>query len=246
MNARPKPSVTRDRLLLAAAQLLHESPGGTVSTRAVCERAGVQAPTLYHHFGSKQGLLDAVVNYGFTQYIRGGEPGDTGDGEPGGDPVERVRQGWDDHVRYGLDHPSFYVLLYGQIEPGVPCTLTSRAEAMLLDLLTAVAREGRLRVSPAEAARQIAAANVGVTLSLISRPDGEADLGTSHQVREALIAALIDDASTPPDENAMPTIRTLAVTLSAALEGGTAALSAGEVTMLREWLSRLADQSPTA
>ncbi|GAA1304426.1 TetR family transcriptional regulator [Planotetraspora silvatica] len=253
MSARPKPSVTRDRLLLAAAQLLHESPGKPVSTRAICERAGVQAPTLYHHFGSKQGLLDAVVNYGFTQYVQAGAPGapgapgDAEDGDAGGDPVARIRQGWDDHVGYGLDHPSFYVLLYGRIEPGVPCTLTSRAEAMLLGLLTAVAREGRLRVTPAEAARQIAAANVGVTLSLIARPDGDADLGTSHQVREALIDALIVDASESPEKDAAPTVRTLAVALSAALESGTAALSAGEVTMLREWLRRLAtDQSPSA
>ncbi|GII32137.1 TetR/AcrR family transcriptional regulator [Planotetraspora mira] len=247
MSSRPKPSVTRDRLLLATAQLLHESPGKPVSTRAICERAGVQAPTLYHHFGSKQGLLDAVVNYGFTQYVQAGAPGDAGDGDTGGDPVARIRQGWDDHVRYGLDHPSFYVLLYGRIEPGIPCTLTSRAEAMLLGLLTAVAREGRLRVTPAEAARQIAAANVGVTLSLIARPDGDADLGTSHQVREALIGALVVDASVPPDKGAAPTVRTLAVALSAALDDGTAVLSAGEVTMLREWLRRLAaDQSPSA
>jgi len=52
-----------DRLLLAAGQLLHEAKGGNVSTRAICDRAGVQAPTLYHHFGSKQGLLDAVVKF---------------------------------------------------------------------------------------------------------------------------------------------------------------------------------------
>src|SRR2546428_13217209 len=112
-----KPSAVRDRLLLAAAQLLHEAGGKEVSTRAICERAGVQAPTLYHHFGSKQGLLDAVVNYGFTQYVQAPSPG--------GDPVDRIREGWDRHVEYGLAHPAFYVLLYGQIEPGVPCNLTS-------------------------------------------------------------------------------------------------------------------------
>ena len=50
----------RDRLLLAAAELLEA--GSAVSTRAVCDRAGVQAPTLYHHFGSKQGLIDAVAS----------------------------------------------------------------------------------------------------------------------------------------------------------------------------------------
>jgi AcrR family transcriptional regulator len=28
----------------------------------------VTAPTLYHHFGSKDGLIDAVVQFGFSQY----------------------------------------------------------------------------------------------------------------------------------------------------------------------------------
>src|ERR1700680_1614434 len=60
---------TRDRLLLAAAELMHQSGEPTVSTRAVCERAGVEAPTLYHHFGSKQGLIDAVIQHGFNQYV---------------------------------------------------------------------------------------------------------------------------------------------------------------------------------
>ncbi|MFC4858617.1 TetR/AcrR family transcriptional regulator [Actinophytocola glycyrrhizae] len=55
---------TRDRLLTAATELLTASP--EVSTRAICERAGVQAPTLYHYFGNKQGLLAAVVEDRFT------------------------------------------------------------------------------------------------------------------------------------------------------------------------------------
>src|SRR5260221_6319001 len=76
------PSTTRDRLLLAAGQLLHQSEDGRLSTRAICERAGVQAPTLYHHFGSKQGLLDAVINFGFSQYVQA-----TGEEADGDDPI---------------------------------------------------------------------------------------------------------------------------------------------------------------
>ncbi|MGY2061225.1 TetR/AcrR family transcriptional regulator, partial [Nocardia gipuzkoensis] len=60
---------TRTRLLDAAAQLLVESSGKQITTRAICELAGVQAPTLYHHFGDKQGLLDAVATYGFERYL---------------------------------------------------------------------------------------------------------------------------------------------------------------------------------
>ena len=60
---------TRERILRAAARLLAESGGAPVSTRAVCAAAGVGAPTLYHHFGDKEGLLDAVVTYGFERYL---------------------------------------------------------------------------------------------------------------------------------------------------------------------------------
>jgi AcrR family transcriptional regulator len=218
---------TRDRLLLAAGQLLHEAAGGPVSTRAICERAGVQAPTLYHHFGSKQGLLDAVVNYGFTQYVQA--PG------PGGDPVGRIRAGWDRHVEYGLENPAFYVLLYGQIEPGVPCNLTSSAEAMLLELFTPLARAGQLRVEAEDAARQFAAANSGVTLSLIAQPEGRRDLAMSAQVRDAVLAGLLTD-----EPAAGSSVSALAVALSTALADDVEELTTTERHLLREWLHRLA------
>src|ERR1700754_1570583 len=102
----------RDRLLLAAAELLEESGDRPASTRAICERAGVTAPTLYHHFGSKQGLLDAVLNHGFTQYVAA---------EESADPLRDLRDGWDSHVGYGLAQPAFYALLYGRVRPGRPC-----------------------------------------------------------------------------------------------------------------------------
>jgi AcrR family transcriptional regulator len=232
------PNATRDRLLLAAAQLLHESEGGRVSTRAICERAGVQAPTLYHHFGSKQGLLEAVINYGFSQYVRA-----TGEEAGGDDPIGAVGNGWDRHVRFGLEHPSFYVLLYGRIQPGTPCTLTGSAEAMLLELLTLAARRGLLRVPPADAAAQIAAANVGVTLSLIAQPEDERDLQLSSHVRDAVLAAIVAPAGPgrgSSDPSTPPSIASLAVALTAALDDGDAVLSATEVALLREWLGRLA------
>lgn len=219
---------TRDRLLLAAGQLLHEAQGGPVSTRAICERAGVQAPTLYHHFGSKQGLLDAVVNYGFTQYVQAPAAG--------GDPVDRIRAGWDRHVEYGLENPQFYVLLYGQIEPGVPCNLTSSAEAMLLELFTPLARDGRLRVDAAEAARQFAAANSGVTLSLIAQPADARDLAMSTQVREAVLTGLLAE---PPAEGS--SVGALSVALSTALEDDVDQLTTTERHLLREWLHRLSN-----
>ena len=110
-------SPARDRLLLAGAHLLHEAQGGDVSTRAICELAGVQAPTLYHHFDSKQGLLDAVVSHGFRQFLKVRRSF----GPAPDHPITDVKNGWDSHVMFGLEHPSFYAHVYGNVRAGVPC-----------------------------------------------------------------------------------------------------------------------------
>jgi AcrR family transcriptional regulator len=219
----------RDRLLSAAAQLL-ETGDRSFSTRAVCDLAGVKAPTLYHHFGNKQGLIDAVLQHGFTQYV--GSP------TMSADPVQDIRDGWDKHVEFGLAHPAFYALLYGDVQPGRPCAVTSPATDMLLELLDEAARQGRLRVPPAEAAAQILAANVGVTLSLISQPE---DRGLSDRVREAALAAVL----VAPKESRTGSPRaTAAIALTAALDQDPNGLTPGELTLLRELLARLgADQS---
>ena len=223
-------STTRDRLLHAAAELLRESTNRDVSTRAICERAGVQAPTLYHYFGNKQGLLDAVVNDRFTQHMRDAAGAHD-------DPVVSIRDGWDHHVRFGLDQPSFYVLVHGEIQPGVPCSLTSTAERLQLELLNRVARDGRLTVAPSVAAKQIVAANVGATLSLIATP-GEPDLAWSVRLRDTVLAAVIDGEDTA--RPAGGTLSTMAVGFLATLDQDGGGFTDGETTLLREWLHRIA------
>jgi AcrR family transcriptional regulator len=52
----------RDSLLAAAAALFAELGYDAVTTRQILERAGVEAPSLYHHFGSKLGLYRAVLS----------------------------------------------------------------------------------------------------------------------------------------------------------------------------------------
>ena len=69
---------------------------------------GCRRPTLDHHFGDKDGLLDAVVVYGFQRYLaeKRARPST-------GDPVEDLRRGWDQHVEFGRAQPAFYALMYG-------------------------------------------------------------------------------------------------------------------------------------
>jgi AcrR family transcriptional regulator len=215
----PSPDA-RDRLLTAAAELLEAAQGAEVSTRAITERAGVQAPTLDHHFGSKRGLEDAVVTHGFKRFLAEREAA----GE-GSDPIDDIREGWDLHVRYGLENPSFYGLIYGRAVPGKPCGVVAEVEAMILRALEPAAREGRLRVPAPRAAREILAASTGVVLTLIT--SGE-DPSLSEEVREAVLARIV----TAPGP-----LAEAAEALDAAL--GQSELSAAETALMREWLGRL-------
>jgi len=215
----PSPDA-RDRLLTAAAELLDAAQGAEVSTRAITERAGVQAPTLYHHFGSKRGLEDAVVTHGFKRFLAEREAA----GERS-DPIDDIREGWDLHVRYGLENPSFYGLIYGRAVPGKPCGVVAEVEAMILRALEPAARAGRLRVPAERAAREILAASTGVVLTLITSGEDES---LSREVREAVLGRIV----TAPGP-----LAEAAEALDAAL--GQSALSAAESALMREWLGRL-------
>jgi AcrR family transcriptional regulator len=224
----------RERILQAAAKLLADSGGEPVSTRAVLAEAGVGAPTLYHHFGDKQGLLDAVVAHGFTQYLA-----DRRALPAGADPLDGLRREWDDHVRFGLANPAFYTLMYGSARPGRRPAAADEAQAPLLESLDRAARAGLLRVPPEAAARMVLAANIGVTLTLVTDPEESPDNDLSTRTREAVLAAVAVDpaAGAAPEQTPLPA---LAISLGAALgQDGAHVLTPGERGLLREWLGRL-------
>ncbi len=150
-----------------------------------------------------------------------------------------VRDGWDRHVQFGLDHPAFYVLLYGRIEPGRPCAITGPAHTMLCELLTAAAQHGLLRVPPAQAAGQILAANTGVTLALITQPGNDRDPNLSASVREAAIAGVLRHPAEAATSGRPDHVAT-ATTLRALIQDKPAALTTGEHILLQELLERLA------
>lgn len=60
---------TRDILLAAALKVLEEEGEAQFSTRRVCTIANVTAPTLYHHYGSADGLLSAAIAEAFAQFL---------------------------------------------------------------------------------------------------------------------------------------------------------------------------------
>jgi AcrR family transcriptional regulator len=231
----------RERLLEAAARLLADSGGAPISTRAVCEAAGVRAPTLYHHFGDKQGLLDAVASHGFETFLAGKRAL-----EAAGDPIEDLRRGWDDHVEFGLTHPALYALMYGSPRPGRRPAAADEAERLLLGRLRRAAQAGRLRLPPEAAARTVLAANVGVVVLLTSDPGQNPDPDLSPRTRDAVLAAITtaapDAGPSAAEPAAGPAVH--AIALAAALDDGPAGeFTPAERALLREWLGRLAKRA---
>jgi AcrR family transcriptional regulator len=215
---------SRDRLLDAAAELLDESADHDVSTRAICERAGVQAPTLYHHFGNKQGLLATVVVEAFTTHLGANTAPDN--------PVDALRFTWAEHLRFGVERPNIYTYAFGQLRSGEPAGLATVAERALLDRLNEVARHGMLRVAPEVAASRLFAANVGATLARIATPDFDTD-----GLLDSVLADVLADGPAPVRGGGLTTV---AVAFLAALDQDSRELTTGELTLLREWLNRLA------
>ena len=179
---------TRSRLLDAAADLIASSPGDDFSLRAICDAVGVKMPTLYHYFGSKQGLTEAVIERGFDLYLD-----QKAAHESTADPINDIRQGWDAHVEFGITNPGFYTLMYGTVHPGAFPAAQSRASEILLALTTRASEQGRLSVSPEQAAAHVLVTNIGVTLRqiILAAPDKR----LSDAVREGTIAAITGVAS---------------------------------------------------
>ncbi|WP_026533152.1 TetR/AcrR family transcriptional regulator [Arthrobacter sp. H41] len=233
----------KTRLLRAAASLLAESNGAPVSTRQVTQLARVTAPTLYHHFGDKEGLFDAVVAEGFSEYLEGERSLASS-----GRPVEDLRRHWDNHVQFGLDHPHLYLVMFGNIRPERRPSMVASAEAFLEEVLDKAAAAARLVVSPHEAARSMLAANIGVTLMLIAEPAAKRNLDLSAMTREAVLSAVATDSEADPvtDTEGSPSVVVAAIALNAALQSSHPdQLSSSELKLFLEWLQRISSRAGT-
>ncbi|MCX5558496.1 TetR/AcrR family transcriptional regulator [Streptomyces sp. NBC_00038] len=232
---------TKTRILEVAAALVAESPDGDVSTRAVCEAAGVGAPALYRHFGDKEGLLSAVVDHGWDKYLATKRHRD-----PGTDPVQDLRDGWDTHTEFALQNPNLYRLMNSPAMRTPPAAALEAHQILTSDLQRA-AEQGKLRLAPELAAQIIMSANVGIALMLVSRPATFTDKTVSRRVRDAVHAVVfIPEVMTPsasPEAEQEVRVPATAARLSALLSQSTPpGLTPAETTLLTEWLNRLSNE----
>jgi AcrR family transcriptional regulator len=235
----------KTRILEAAAGLLAES--ADASTRAVCDAAGVTAPTLYHYFGDKDGLLTAVVDFGWAAFLQTKR---TVAAVVHEHIADDVRAGWDNHLQFARENPNFYKLMW---TPAIAANSAALREAyqMLYERLKLGAARGQLRMSAETAARTVMAATTGAALSLISQPDLFGDDTFATQLREAVIGSItVPQAATPAAKRhapaAEPTLATTAAMLSSKLAAEDTPLTHPERALMQQWLTTLADASAPA
>jgi len=191
--------------------------------------AGVQAPTIYRLFNDKSSLLDAVAEYGFTDYFR-----DKARRSPNPDPVEDLRTGWDLHVDFGLASPEIYKLIYADPHGGQRTPAAAASYKILRMHIRRIAMTGRLRLSEEVTAELVHASGCGTVLALLSVPEGQRDSKVREIARDSLMTAITLDAAASTGSSLMPSVNTLLAALP-----DVTTFSDSERALLIEWLGRL-------
>jgi AcrR family transcriptional regulator len=232
---------TRSRIVAAAAALLHERGRSAVTTRAVADAAGVQAPTIYRLFGDKDGLLEAVAEHAMTAFAAEKARAVRAAGDDASDPVEDLRTGWAMTIGFGLANPHLFTLL-ADPERGRRSPAARAGVRLLADRVRRVAEAGRLAVPEDRAVHLVQAAGTGAVLAVLAMPAGERDASVTDDAFAAVLdRILVPDAPTGADVERGPTtdpVSAAAITLRAAADG-LDVLSAGERVVLAEWLDRV-------
>ena len=130
---------TRATLLNAALKVLEDEGETQFSTRAVCVLAHVTAPTLYHHYGSADGLLSAAMTAAFAQFLASKKAA-----VHSSDPVTALREGWDDYVHFAAARPRLYAAMLGRVLQGAQIPAAQQAFALLIERIAALRAQGRL------------------------------------------------------------------------------------------------------
>jgi len=131
---------TRAKLIAAARQAFGTVGYAGASMDDFTSAAGLTRGALYHHFGDKEGLFDAVVAAGFEEYVAGER-----DFAPSGQPLEDIRRMWDNHVQFGLNQPELYLVMFGNIRPESRPAIVADAEALHVEFRDVA---GRIFSSP--------------------------------------------------------------------------------------------------
>ena len=162
----------REEILDAAERLLIERGSeDAVSIRAIADAVGVTPPSIYLHFGDKEELFVAVCDARFEELDRRSEEAAAG----ATDPMDEVRRRGEAYIRFGLDNPEQYRILFLNPQPDTKSADQVEKWACLQHMVEAVARAMDTgMIAPADpffVTLELWAAAHGLTSLLITKPN---------------------------------------------------------------------------
>jgi len=181
----------------AEAVLVRDGPLG-VTVRAVAVEAGVAPMGVYNRFGSKEGLVEALLLRGFEGLRRAV----ASHGEA--DPIERLRQSGVRYREFALAHREQYLVMFGgTLAAGEPTAelreCAGAAFGALVDHVSTAMAAGRFTAGdPMDVAQQIwSAVHGSVMLEMGDRMPVDDPEANYYALLELLIRGLSVPSATP-------------------------------------------------
>jgi AcrR family transcriptional regulator len=164
----------RDQIIEAVERLLVETGDEqAVTIRAVADAVGVTPPSVYLHFADKDEMLFAVCERLFAELDRITQEAASGSS----DPLESLALRGRAYVRFGVEHPEQYRILFMGKPSRTPASFDLErlgavaAFGHLLEDVTRCVGSGLLRGDPLQASLVLWAGVHGLTSLLISKPE---------------------------------------------------------------------------
>lgn len=191
-QATPKGTQTASKVRAAAMRLFARHGYAAVSIRQIAQEVGVQPGALYNHFPTKQHILKDLMLAHMAELIASWEQQKLST-FCDGDPLDAFIRF---HIRYHMEKGDEVFVSYMELRNLEPENYQlvgaqrRRYEAILTDILTLGANEGRYQIDdPKVATRAIIAMLTGIPSWY--QPDGQLSPAEIEDLYAALVARLV-------------------------------------------------------
>jgi AcrR family transcriptional regulator len=145
-NQRGEGARLKDEIIEAAMRLLDQRPAAELSLRTVAREAGITPPSVYAHFPDARAMTTAVVRECWRQVGEAMEEAAAAL-DPAATPFEQLLAKIEAYVRYAMERPSRYQLLFAirpidPVEPPDVDGLLAPAHFSVLQSITDFAAAG--------------------------------------------------------------------------------------------------------
>jgi AcrR family transcriptional regulator len=184
-------------ILDAAQELLAEGGLDALSMRRLADRCGFTAPTLYHYFPDKPGLMQALIEEWLATLVL-----ELRAIAPSPDPIETIRALGSAFANLGIRNPSHYQLLVSRPEEMPDPPALEEAQAIFGEPLDRLVASGRIEEDRTERLRQgLWCLLHGFILLQTTRPAED----WVPQLLDHALEAMLRGSLRSPDENDIPT-----------------------------------------